>query len=104
MGRRPGIDERHGGRGPVTRAFTWLETVLEEEADRWFLWLPVLFGIGIGIYFSFRTEPGTPTVAEPVSADPKDPALVALECCPACRNARVRGRQTQDRARRRTGS
>ncbi len=63
MGWRPGIDDRHDGRGPVARVFTWLEAILEEEADRWFLWLPVLFGIGIGIYFSFHTEPAALTVA-----------------------------------------
>jgi competence protein ComEC len=36
---------------------------LEAEQDRWFLWLPVLFGGGIALYFALRAEP---------------PALVAL--------------------------
>jgi hypothetical protein len=27
-------------------------TILEVEQDRWFLWLPVLFGAGIALYFS----------------------------------------------------
>lgn len=30
---------------------------LLHEADRWFLWIPVLFGGGIGLYFSRYTEP-----------------------------------------------
>lgn len=30
---------------------------LAEEQGRWFLWIPVLFGIGIGIYFSLPFEP-----------------------------------------------
>ena len=36
---------------------------LEAEQDRWFLWLPVLFGAGIALYFALPSEP---------------PALVAL--------------------------
>ena len=28
-----------------------------EERDRWVLWLPVLFGIGISIYFELKIEP-----------------------------------------------
>lgn len=31
--------------------------VLLREADRWFLWIPVLFGCGIGLYFARYTEP-----------------------------------------------
>lgn len=30
---------------------------LEAEHDRWFLWLPVLFGWGIAIYFALPSEP-----------------------------------------------
>jgi len=30
---------------------------LEAEQDRWFLWLPVLYGIGIVAYFALPTEP-----------------------------------------------
>ena len=29
------------------------------ESDRWFLWVPVLFGAGIGFYFSLFSEPPT---------------------------------------------
>jgi competence protein ComEC len=32
-------------------------SALTAERDRWFLWLPVLLGAGIGIYFSLRVEP-----------------------------------------------
>lgn len=31
--------------------------VLLRETDRWFLWIPVLFGCGIGLYFARYTEP-----------------------------------------------
>jgi competence protein ComEC len=31
---------------------------LEAEADRWFLWIPVLFGAGIVFYFALPDEPG----------------------------------------------
>jgi competence protein ComEC len=30
---------------------------LLHEADRWFLWVPVLFAAGIGLYFSLENEP-----------------------------------------------
>ena len=30
---------------------------LEAEHDRWFLWLPVLFGAGIAVYFALPSEP-----------------------------------------------
>ena len=30
---------------------------LEGEQDRWFLWVPVLFGLGIALYFGVSTEP-----------------------------------------------
>ena len=30
---------------------------LEAEQDRWFLWLPVLFGAGIAFYFALPSEP-----------------------------------------------
>jgi competence protein ComEC len=31
---------------------------LEAERDRWFLWLPILLALGIGLYFAMPTEPG----------------------------------------------
>jgi len=42
---------------------------LESERARWFVWLPVPFGIGIAGYFSLATEPGFwTTLALPVTA------------------------------------
>lgn len=35
----------------------WLTTQLQEEQDRWFLWIPVLFGLGIFAYFKLPAEP-----------------------------------------------
>ena len=31
--------------------------MLEDENDRWFLWVPVCFGAGIGLYFALPEEP-----------------------------------------------
>ena len=31
---------------------------LEAEQDRWFLWLPVLYGAGVAFYFTLAEEPG----------------------------------------------
>ena len=36
---------------------TSLARQLEAERDRWFLWLPVLFGVGIALYFLLPAEP-----------------------------------------------
>ncbi|HEX5959189.1 MAG TPA: ComEC/Rec2 family competence protein [Hyphomicrobiaceae bacterium] len=54
-----------GGR-PRATALTvaaWLlaavERQVEAEQDRWFLWLPVLFGAGIALYFALPSEPPT---------------------------------------------
>ena len=40
-----------------------LIAVLEAEQDRWFLWLPVLIGSGIGAYFALPVEPPWPVAA-----------------------------------------
>jgi competence protein ComEC len=42
-----------------------------DERERWVLWLPVLFGIGIAIYFGLKTEP-------PLWLGPLAVAVVAL--------------------------
>jgi competence protein ComEC len=34
-----------------------LAETLEAERERWFLWVPVLFGLGIGLYFALPFEP-----------------------------------------------
>ena len=41
---------------------------LEAEQERWFLWLPVLLGIGIGLYFSLAEEPHLLTALALVAA------------------------------------
>jgi competence protein ComEC len=35
-----------------------LARTLEAESDRWSLWIPVLFGVGIVFYFALPDEPG----------------------------------------------
>lgn len=37
--------------------FSWLSASLLAESGRWILWFPVLFGAGIGCYFSLDREP-----------------------------------------------
>lgn len=41
----------------VRAAFSRLTGALGAEQDRWPLWLPVFFGIGIGVYFGLLREP-----------------------------------------------
>jgi competence protein ComEC len=41
---------------------------LEAEQDRWFLWLPVLFGAGIALYFFLPVEPTTLVAVLPLVA------------------------------------
>ncbi len=48
---------RQGGRRPASLLAT-LSATLEAESDRWFLWIPVLFGAGIVLYFALPDEPG----------------------------------------------
>src|SRR5215469_12703449 len=43
--------------GGIARPVLWFKIALESERDRWFLWLPALFGLGIGLYFSLLIEP-----------------------------------------------
>ncbi|HXP13145.1 MAG TPA: ComEC/Rec2 family competence protein, partial [Stellaceae bacterium] len=50
--------------GPVWRGWGrrvghWLGIQLAAERERWPLWLPVLMGAGIGLYFSLKSEPST---------------------------------------------
>ena len=35
----------------------WLHGLLIDERHRWFLWIPVAFGVGIGVYFALPFEP-----------------------------------------------
>ena len=47
----------------MTSKFNNLFSVFQKEHDRLVLWLPVLLGVGIGLYFSFPTEPDIGLVA-----------------------------------------
>lgn len=43
-------------------------SVFWRERDRWFLWVPALFGIGIATYFALLHEPGWATSVFPLAA------------------------------------
>ena len=45
-----------------------LSQLLEVQADRWFLWIPVCFGAGAGGYFSLMSEPSGALIATAVLA------------------------------------
>jgi competence protein ComEC len=49
-------------------SLAWLARNLEAEQERWFLWLPVMFGGGIALYFLLPTEPGMIAAVLPVVA------------------------------------
>ncbi|MBZ0211015.1 MAG: hypothetical protein K8F92_15400, partial [Hyphomicrobium sp.] len=59
---------------------------LEAEQERWFCWLPVLIGCGIGAYFALPVEPSVPTALVPLlvvlawraSGTPRTPLLSLL--------------------------
>lgn len=46
----------------------WIVRNLEAEQERWFLWLPVMFGGGIALYFWLPVEPWMAAAALPVLA------------------------------------
>jgi len=54
-----------GGEAGVVRR---LELWLEAEQERWFCWLPVLIGCGIGAYFAFPAEPSLLLALAPLAA------------------------------------
>jgi competence protein ComEC len=45
------------GGGRAGAVLVWLKRELEAERERWLLWLPVVFGAGIGLYFALPAEP-----------------------------------------------
>ena len=45
-----------------------LGACLDAEQERWFLWLPVLFGVGIALYFMLPVEPWTLAALVPAAA------------------------------------
>jgi len=55
--------------GTVTaRLLAVIARLLETEQERWFLWLPVLFGAGIAVYFALPIEPLTLVALMPAVA------------------------------------
>src|SRR5207244_8400495 len=56
--------ERHSAGG----VFAQLMRRLEAEQERWFLWMPVLLGLGIGFYVSLPAEPHMLTALAPLAA------------------------------------
>lgn len=44
-------------RARAAAAGLWLAETLAAERERWALWLPVAFGLGIGLYFALPREP-----------------------------------------------
>jgi competence protein ComEC len=64
-GRRQSGAIHHGLRRGwlVARPLHRLGVEFEAEQARWFLWLPVLFGLGIGLYFAAPVEPLTAVLA-----------------------------------------
>jgi competence protein ComEC len=58
-----------GERHSAGRVFAPLMRRLEAEQERWFLWMQVLLGLGIGFYFSLPAEPHILTALAPTSRD-----------------------------------
>ena len=52
----------------VASPIGWLVRQLEAEQERWFLWLPVMFGAGIALYFLLPEEPWLSAAMLPVVA------------------------------------
>ncbi len=46
-----------------SRPLLLVTTEIEAERERWFLWLPVMFGTGIGLYFAALIEPALTALA-----------------------------------------
>jgi len=62
LGRRNGEFGSIGSHIPERSGWALcLQQALDAESDRWFLWVPVCFAIGIGAYFSLSNEPSSLT-------------------------------------------
>ena len=55
-----------GHRGERPSPLEALRATLEAERDRWFLWLPVIYGCGVALYFALLGEPSLLVVLAPV--------------------------------------
>jgi competence protein ComEC len=53
-----------GNGGASASLLRWLQA----EQERWFFWVPVLLGLGIGLYFSLSFEPHVLTALAPLAA------------------------------------
>ncbi len=65
------------GSSLVHRAVGLIARQVEEENDRWFLWIPVYFAAGIGLYFAL---PGEPALHSIIAA-----LIITLSLCFATR-------------------
>ena len=93
----------HDGGSPLWRAVKSLAHIIENESDRWFLWVPVCFGAGIGLYFALWQEPAGYLIAAGLvialsfmrrHAEPS--AGLDILHCLSLRGAGLWRRQTQD--------
>ena len=64
----PALGMPHAERASGVAPIAWLVRQLEAEQERWFLWLPVMFGGGIALYFLLPVEPWTVAAMLPVVA------------------------------------
>ena len=64
----PALGMPHAERASGVAPIAWLARKLEAEQERWFLWLPVMFGGGIALYFLLPVEPWTLAAMLPVVA------------------------------------
>jgi competence protein ComEC len=64
----PALGLPHAERASGVAPIAWLVRQLEAEQERWFLWLPVMFGGGIALYFLLPVEPWTVAAMLPVVA------------------------------------
>lgn len=67
----PSYAHEEAGQGGPGRMPAWIRALaatLEAEADRWFLWVPVALGAGIGLYVGLAGEPPVTLVAGAVLA------------------------------------
>ena len=57
----PGLPaaEPVGGGSFAPAVLRWLRKSALDERERWVLWLPVAFGIGIALYFALPDEPSS---------------------------------------------
>lgn len=66
--RSANVEDLSAGRAGALPLLGTIAHNLEAEQERWFLWLPVLFGAGIALYFSLPGEPWTAAALLPVLA------------------------------------